>query len=141
MSKFFLQLLLSTMVGVGAALGFHPEVKSELKGTLQEAKSSLHEAAIDLAVAFDAAVSVDADAQSTAKTDGTAALELNSDLAAAIETDDQGSFLQDLFSNLSLDGSSENETRTDTEADTAVSDVGLNGQSATSLDLNLELGK
>ena len=43
MSKFFAQLLLSIMIGVGAAVGFRSDVRGELNKTWREAKASLHE--------------------------------------------------------------------------------------------------
>jgi len=45
MSKFFLQFLLSAMIGVSAAAGFNPNVSGELKETVKETKSLVRETA------------------------------------------------------------------------------------------------
>ena len=43
MSKFFVQMFLSVLVAVGAAIGFGPNVRGEIHKTLGEAKSLAHE--------------------------------------------------------------------------------------------------
>ena len=43
MAKFFVQLLLSVLVAVSAAVGFSPKVNREIHKTLGEAKSLAHE--------------------------------------------------------------------------------------------------
>lgn len=49
MSKFFVQLLLSAVIGVGAAVGFRTEMRGELNKTLREAKVIINERAnVDL---------------------------------------------------------------------------------------------
>lgn len=59
MSKFIAQLLLSAVIGVGAAVGFKSEVKGELKKTLLEATIVFNEKAnIDLKSTGDAKTQV-----------------------------------------------------------------------------------
>ena len=144
MSKFFVQMLLSIMVGAGAALGFSPQVRSGLHETLQETKDFLRETAgtivenvHDLATEVDASISVQTSTDVSAdENGGTAELDVNS--GVNVKNDSGISFFNRWFPDLSLNSFFSNETQTDIATDGADLDAGLQEQVNSTLDLGLK---
>jgi hypothetical protein len=144
MSKFFLQMLLSVMVGVSAALGFNLDSKSRLHETLQAANTflratsnSIAGTASDITAKINAAISVKGNTKASAANSEKMEVKVNSDLKAKGSSGDfsPGNLLPDF----SLNNSFANETRTNVEADASNLDVGLKDNSKSIL--NIDLGQ
>ena len=77
MSRFFAQLLLSIMIGLGAAAGFRSDVRGEVNTTLREAKVSLNERAkMAISPAGDVKTQVNTNVSISAKTNNAGASDL-----------------------------------------------------------------
>ena len=150
MSKLFAQLLLSIMIGVGAAVGFRSDVRGEVNKTLREAKVSLQETAKitldpagDVKTQVNTAVSVStktnanikASIKGNAKTDAKA--KGNSDVQAITG----GNILDDVASNLSLDGSLNTNSQTNVGADAQGLELDLKNKAKSTLDVGLDILK
>jgi len=146
MSKFFVQLLLSVIVGVSAAFGFSPSFKSKLHVSLQQADTSLHETVntvaenvSDVAANISSNSSIKTKAEVSAKSDEKARLNANSDLKAKIGNEDflSGNSLPDVY----LNSSSTNENVTHVEIHEPSLDVELKDKTKSALNLDLESGE
>lgn len=140
MTKFFVQFLLSVMIGISAAVGFSSEARGELKhavrearilaqGTAQTALKTVSDLFTDTAVKFDVSAKGNANANSSS----TNAQE-NKLLTGA------GNLNLDSTPAINLDGSPSANTRTKTDA--KVQDAGLSSQDKvkSTLDLNFGFG-
>jgi hypothetical protein len=143
MGKFFVQMLLSVMVGVGAALGLSSDVKSELRETLKDANAYLHEHANaivenvhDLPVGMDKAISTSSSTKVSAENGNTLDVKVNTTLNS--KGDAQSSLLNNWFPSLSMDGFFSNKTQTDIETGVTNVDVGLKEKLKSTLGLGLE---
>lgn len=132
MSKFFVQLLLSLAVGVSAALGFSPNIKSEVREALQKTDVSLHEM-VKTAVenASDVASHVSA----------VLSIQVNSSTESDAETDvsvdgNVTTIIGNLFPDFWVNGSATTETQTTTEKDSP----GLSIERKDSLNSTLNFG-
>jgi len=142
MSKFFVQMLLSVMVGVSAALGFSPAAKSELRDVLQDANAYLRERtnavienAHDLAGKMDAAISAKATSQASA--DGTEKADVKVNSTLNVKSSNGGSLLGSWLPDLSLNGFFSNKTQTDVKTDGSSLEVGLQEKIKSTLDLGV----
>ncbi|HEU0292457.1 MAG TPA: hypothetical protein VFR47_06960 [Anaerolineales bacterium] len=101
MSKFFVQLLLSVIVSVSAAVGFNPHAREKLHETWREAKALVRETTqaafetvsgveVNTEASTEASVETDVDAEAFADTDTEAGVELEAD--AEIETEAEAEF-------------------------------------------------
>jgi hypothetical protein len=148
MSRFFAQLLLSIMIGVGAAAGFRSDVRGEVNKTLREAKVSLNERA-NMAISrvgevktqVNTAVSVAAKTKNARASDignAKADAKLKSNLGVQVSTGG-GNLLDNSVSipNVSLDTSLN--TNSQTSVGTALQGLGLDLRNKTQSTLNLSL--
>jgi hypothetical protein len=140
MSKFFIQMLLSVMVGVSAALGLSTDAKSELRESLREAKAYLHERANvvienahELTEKIDVAISTKTSAQ--ASSDSTEKLDVKVNNSLSVKSDNGGSFLNSWIPGFSVDGLLSGKTQTDIKTDGSNLDVGLKEKTTSTLDL------
>jgi hypothetical protein len=146
MSKFFVQLLLSVMVGISAALGFNPQVKSQLHGAWQEVGTYLHEttnvvfkSANDLKPDVNTGISVQAVSKSSAKGSENANLKVSSNVK--VKDSHEKSLLGSLLLSFSLNNSAGTQTQTSAGAETSAADVKLTEKTTTTLQLDLGTGK
>jgi hypothetical protein len=148
MSRFFAQLLLSIMIGVGAAAGFRSDVRGEVNKTLREAKVSLNERA-NMAISpvgevktqVNTAVSVSAKTKNSRASDignAKADAKLKSNLGVQVSTGG-GNLLDNSVSipNVSLDTSLN--ANSQTSVGTALQGLGLDLRNKTQSTLNLSL--
>ncbi len=149
MSKFFAQLLLSIMIGVGAAAGFRSDVRGEVNKTLREAKVSLNERAnIALDSAGDAKTQVNTTVSVSAKANNARASDIGNAKADAkakgnldVQVSTGGNLLDNSVSNVSLDASLN--TNSQTSVGTALQglELDLKNKTQSTLDLGLDLLK
>jgi hypothetical protein len=146
MSKFMVQLMLSVMVGVSAALGFNPHIKSQLHETWQGASTFLHQTtkavidtAGDLTAKVNAGISVKATSQASTKDSGKVEVNVNSNLKANSGNGD--SLLDNLLPDFSVNNSLTNQTQTRVETDASGLDVGLKDNAKSTLNIGLGSGK
>jgi len=150
MSKFFPQLLLSIMIGVGAAVGFRSDVRGEVNKTLREAKVSLQETAKitldsagDMKTQVNTAVSVSAKAKANIKASikGNA----NTDAKAKGNFDAQAITGDNLLGNVAptllLDGSLNSNSQTNIGADAQGLELDLKNKAKSTLDIGLDILK
>ena len=150
MSKFFAQLLLSIMIGVGAAVGFRSDVRGEVSKTLREAKVSLHETAkitldspgdvktrVNMAVSVSAKTNanIKASIKGIAKTDAKAKGNLD------VQAITGGNLLDNVASNISLDGSLNTNAQTNVGADVQGLELDLKNRAKSTLDVGLNILK
>ena len=142
MNKFFIQMLLSLMVGVSAALGFNPHTKSELRERMQEVSTFLHQTtntvldhASDLKTNVAAAISIKTATDISAKDSEKADLKVNSDVKVKTKSGD--SLLGNWLPNFSMRNSVTNQTQTRFEVDTSSLDVNLKDKSNSNLNFGL----
>lgn len=147
MSRFFVQLLLSLLVGVGAAVGFRPDVRGEVNKTLREAKGFIAETdeaaletAADVSTRVEADVSVSAEADSSVSAEDE--LEVEADAQADVDVDaevDRGRPLRNNSSpEVSLDGSLEANSEMGVEVEAGELELELENETESSLGLELE---
>ncbi len=146
MTKFFVQLLLSVIVGISAAMSFTPTVQANFHKDLVQANTALQETvsvAIENAnrvtAKLSTAVSVKANTEISPKSKEKVDLKLKNNVNAKIT--DGGSPLGNLLPDVSVNNSFINETQANVEADTAILDMELKDKSKSALDLGLGLGK
>jgi hypothetical protein len=152
MSRFFAQLLLSIMIGVGAAAGFRSDVRGEVNKTLREAKVSLNERA-NMAISpsgevktrVNTTVSVSAKTKNARASDignAKADAKVKSNLSVQVSTGG-GNLLDNSVSipNVSLDPSLN--TNSQTSVGTALQglELDLKNKTQSTLDLGLDLLK
>ena len=145
MNKFFIQMLLSLMVGVSAALGFNPHIKSELRETMWEANTFLHQTtntvldhASDLKTNANAAISIKTTTHVSTKVSEKADIKVNSDVK--IKTKSGDSLLGNWLPDLSARDSLTNQTQTRLEADPSSLDVNLKDKTNSSFNIGLGSG-
>ncbi len=120
MSKFFVQLLLSVIVGVSAAFGFSPSVKGKLYEALQQADTSVHEMVNAVAQnVSDVAASISSDSS------------IKTSVEVSAESDEKAEF----------NGSSTNESATHVETHERSLNVELKDKSKSALNLDLDSGE
>ncbi len=150
MSKFFAQLLLSIMVGVGAAVGFRSDVRGEVNKTLREAKVSLQETAKitldsagDVKTQVNTAVSVSAKTNANIKASikGNAKTEAQAKGNSDVQVITTGDLLDDVVSTLSLDGSLNTNSQTNVGADAQGLELDLKNRAKSTLDVGLDILK
>jgi transcription termination factor NusB len=98
MTKFFIQLLLSIMLGVGAAVGFSPDIREKVHETWDEATTFVHETAqaafetiagveIKPEASAETSVETDIDTEVSAEAEIEAEAELEAELEAEVEAE------------------------------------------------------
>jgi len=140
MSKFFVQFLLSVMIGISAAVGFNPNAGAELKQAVREAR---HLAQGTAQAAFrtvsdlfsDTAVTLDASAESNATADSSSA-----DVQQNLLLTNAGNLNLDSTPARDLDGSFSTNARTKTDAKAENGDLSLTEKLKSTLDLNFGFG-
>ena len=120
MTKFFVQLLLSVIVSVSAAVGFNPGAREKLKQTWHEAKAFVHEATQN---AFQTVSSVEINTGASADT--------------ALESDIEADFSADA----DMEAQAELEAETELEAGMESAALELESELESDVDLGLNLGK
>jgi len=150
MSKFFAQLLLSIMLGVGAAVGFRSDVRGELDKTVREAKVSLHETAkitLDSAANVKTQVNTAVTVSAKANTNVKASIKDNAkaDAKAKGNVDLQvgpgGNLLNNVVPDLSLDGSLNTNSQTSAGVDAQGLGLDLKNKINSTLDIGLDILK
>lgn len=140
MSKFFVQFLLSVMIGISAAVGFNPNAGAELKQTVREARNLAQGTA---QAAFrtvsdlfsDTAVTLEASAESNATADSSSA-----DVQQNLLLTNTGDLNLDSTPVLNPDGSFSANARTKTDAKVENGDLSLTEKLKSKLDLNFGFG-
>ncbi|HSJ87562.1 MAG TPA: hypothetical protein VK909_10170 [Anaerolineales bacterium] len=145
MSKFFVQMLLSVMVGISAALGLNPHVKSQLHDAWQEAGTYLHQTtsvafknASTLKTNVNAGIAVQAVSKSSTSSGEKIDLKLNSNMK--VKNSNGNSLLGNSLPGFSLNNSATTQTQTSAGADTFGADVTLKEKTTSTLKLNLGSG-
>jgi hypothetical protein len=98
MTKFFIQLLLSIMLGVGAAVGFSPDIREKVHETWDQATTFVHETAqaafetvagveIKPEASADTSVETDIDTEVSAEAEIEAEAELKAKFEAEVEAE------------------------------------------------------
>ena len=150
MPKFFAQLLLSIMIGVGAAVGFRSDVRGELNETVREAKVSLHETAkitLDSAANVKTQVNTAVTVSAKANTNIKASIKDNAkaDAKAKGNVDLQvgpgGNLLNNVVPDLSLDGSLNTNSQTSAGVDAQGPGLDLKNKINSTLDIGLDILK
>jgi hypothetical protein len=156
MSKFFAQLLLSIMIGVGAAVGVRSDVRGEVNKAIREAKVSLQETAkitvdptANVKTQVNTAVSVSAkkDAKVKVNANVKASIKDNAkvDVTAKGNVDVQGSSawnpLEDVVSTLALDGALNTNVQTTVGAEAQGLELDLKNRTKSTLDVGLDILK
>jgi len=146
MTKFFVQLLLSVIVGISAAMSFTPKVQTNLHKNLVQASTSLQETASvaienanKVTAKISTAVSIKANTEISPESKEKVDLKLKNNMNAKINNGE--SSLDNLLPDVSANNSFINEFQTNVEADTAVLDVELKDKSKSALGLDLGVGK
>lgn len=124
MTKLFVQLLLSVMVGLGAVVGFTSDVRGKVKETWHEAKTFVRETAQS---AFQTVADVDFNAEASAE--ASVKSDVNSDVSANVDAAAQAE----------LDAEVETETEVEAEIENAA--IELENEIESALDLDLGPGK
>ena len=146
MSKFFVQMLLSVMVGISAAFGFNPHLKSQLHEAWQEGGTYLHEmtkvvfnSTDDLKTDVNARISVHTLSKSSAESSEKVNLKLNSNVKTKSSHGD--SILGNLLPTFSLNNSASTQTQASAGVDASDMDVTVKEKTQSILKLNLGIGK
>lgn len=152
MSKFFAQLVLSVVLGVGAAVGFRSDVRGELHKTLREAKVVINEKVnIDLKSTGDVktqantSVSVSSKGKTgvSAKVTVKANLKSKDNLSSQVSSNAQvstgGAVSTDLIPNVSLDSSLDTNSQPNLGVGLQDLDVDLKNTLESSLELDLKI--
>jgi hypothetical protein len=150
MSTFFGRVLLSILIGVGAAVGFRSDVGGELDKTLREAKVSLSEKAN---IAVDSArevktrvnnsvlVSAQANANSKASVKYNAKADAKTKGNLDVQVITGGNLIDNVVSDLSVDGSLDTNSQTTVGADAQGPELDLKNKAKSTLDLSLDILK
>ena len=163
MYRFFTQLLLSVMIGVGAAVGFRSDVRGEVNKTSRQAKVSLNEranialdSAGDVKTRVNTAVSVSARANASAKASikGNAKVDAKAKGNLDVQVTTGGDLLNSAIPDIPLDGSLNNavpdisldsslntNSQTNVGADAPGLVLDLKNKTQSDLDLGLDLLK
>ena len=156
MSKFFAQLLLSIMIGVGAAVGVRSDGRGEVNKTVRDMKVALQETAkitVDptakVKTQVNTAVSVSAkkDAKVKVNANVKASIKDNAkvDVTAKGNVDVQGSRawnpLEDVVSTLALDGALNTNAQTTVGAEAQGLELDLKNRTKSTLDVDLDILK
>jgi hypothetical protein len=136
MTKLFVQMLLSVIVGVSAALSISPKVQADLKENLLQASASLQETA---KVAIENAkikttVSLKTDVKLSPDSNEQVELKLKNNVNAKLSNDN-------LLSGSSVDNTINHELRTDLEPETSSLNIELKEKGNSAFDLDLGSGK
>jgi DNA integrity scanning protein DisA with diadenylate cyclase activity len=140
MSKFFIQMLLSLVVAVSAAVGFRPEVKGTVSKTLREAKAFTQEIAgsifqaSNVEVEAEASVSTEASAEALLKHQAEG--ELESETNANVELDNALNGLSE--TNVGILFSAESEGETEIKSNQA--NLNLENEIESQLDVEAGIG-
>ena len=140
MSKFFVQFMLSVMIGISAAVGFNPNAGAELQQVVREARNLVQGTA---QAAFktvsdlfsDTAVTMDASAESNATSNSSSA-----DVQQNLLLKNTGNLNLDSTPALNLDGTFSANARTKTDAKTENGDLSLTEKLKSTLDLDFGFG-
>jgi hypothetical protein len=142
MSKFFAQLLLSLVIGVGASVGFKSDVRGDFRKTLPEAKITISEKAnVDLKsidnVKTQANTSVSISSEGKGAISAKANVKSKANLNSSVSTGGAGS--SDPIPNVSLDSSLNANSQTNLGVGLQDLDVGLKNTLESTLELDLNL--
>ncbi len=148
MSKFFIQLFVSILIGLGAAAGFSPHVRGELNQTWHETKAFFRETANatvktadDVMTQVNTSVSVSAQADGKALTKGN----LKADTKASSNLDAQvvtgSTLIDDSLSKSALDASLKADSQTNDKINTQTTDLNVKEKTKSTLDFGLDVGK
>jgi hypothetical protein len=153
-SRFFAQLLLSVMIGVGAAVGFRSDVRGQVNKTSRQAKVSLNEranialdSAGDVKTQVNTAVSVSARANANAKASikGNAKVDAKAKGNLDVQVTSGGDLLNNAITDISLDGSLDSSLHTNSQTNVGADVQGLvldlKNETQSTLDLGLDLLK
>jgi hypothetical protein len=157
MSRFFAQLLLSIMIGLGAAAGFRSDVRGEVNKTAHEAKVSLNERAnMAISPAGDVKTQVNTAVSASAKTKNARASDIGnakadakvkSNLDVQVSTGGMSSGGGSLLNNplpvpnVSLDTSLNTNSQTSVGAALQGLELDLKNKTQSTLNLSLDLLK
>jgi hypothetical protein len=141
MSRFFVQLLLSVVVGVSAAVGLGPQgikIRQEAIASLREAVKIVSTAADDVKIKLNTNTSVSA--QTQAKTSIKDDVKLDSKAKDGLDArvTPGGTVLDDLDPDLSLDGSLTANTQTAAETEAGDIDLNLKDKINSALDFSID---
>ena len=141
MSRFFVQLLLSVVVGVSAAVGLGHQgikIRQEAKASLREAVKIVFTAADDVKIKLNTNTSVSA--QTQAKTSIKDDVKLDSKAKDGLDARviPGGTVLDDLDPDLSLDGSLTANTQTAAETEAGDIDLNLKDKINSALDFSID---
>jgi hypothetical protein len=146
MSKFFVQMLFSVMVGISAAFGFNPHLESQLHDAWQETSTYLHEttnvvfkSTDDLKTNVTTGVSVQAVSKSSAEGREKVNIKVTSNVKTKSSHGD--SILGNLLPTFSLSNSASTQTQASAGADASDMDVTVKEKTQSTLKLNLGIGK
>ena len=140
MSKFFVQFLLSVMIGISAAVSFNPNAGAELKQAAREvrnlAQGTAQAAFKTVSDLFsDTAVTMDASTESNATSNSSSA-----DVQQNLLLTNTGNLNLDSTPAFNLDGTFSANARTKTDAKTENGDLSLTEKLKSTLDLNFGFG-
>ena len=155
MTKLFIQLMLSVIlsVGVGAAMGFNPKVRTDIHDIVLQANPSVHEN-VSATVKdtykkpyqnllgganLDTVVSLKTNVVASMKSNVKADLNLKNDLKTKINKKDVSTVNK--LPEPSANNSVTNGAQTNLEVDISVLDLGIKDKINSALNLNLGLGK
>jgi hypothetical protein len=148
MSRFFAQLLLSIVLGVGAAVGFRSDVRGELNKTVREAKVSLHEtakitlnSAANVKTQVNTAVTVSAKANTNVKASIKDNAKADMKAKGNLQAGAGGNLLDQSLSDFSLDGSLNTNAQTTVGVDAEDLELDLKNQIKSALDVGLDILK
>ena len=150
MSRFFAQLLLSVMIGVGAAVGFRSDVRGEVNKTSHQAKVSLNEranialdSAGDVKTRVNTAVSVSTRANPNAKASikGNAKVDAKAKGNLDVQVTTGGDLPNNAIPDIPLDGSLNTNSQPNVGADVQGLVLDLKNKTQSTLDLGLDLLK
>ena len=141
MSRFFVQLLLSVVVGVSAAVGLGPQaikIRQEAKASLREVVKIVFTAGDDTKIKLNTNTSVSAQTQvkTSIKDDVKLDSKAKGGLDARVITG--GTVLVDLDTDLSLDGSLTANTQTTAETEAGDIDLNLKDKINSALDFSID---
>lgn len=148
MSKFFIQLFVSVLIGLGAAVGFSPRARGELNQTLHETKAILSDKANvsvktagNVKTQVNTSVSVAAQANAKASTKGN----LKADTKASTSVDAKvvtgGTLIDESLSKTSPDASLKADSQAKIKTNTNSTDMTVKDKITSTLDFGLDLGK
>jgi len=140
MSKFFVQFLLSVMIGISAAVGFNPNAAAELKQAVREvrnlAQGTAQAAFKSVSDLFsDTAVTLEASAENNTTVDSSSA-----DVQQKLLLTNSGNLNLDSTPALNLDGSLSANARTKTDAKAENGALNVTEKLKSTLDLDFGFG-